>query len=505
MRQFHEVFVGRTDSYGTYALPKGQTATRGTKFLGIAKTVRGELNRSDYNAHLRGEAGLGIIPILPVTDTVQWFVIDVDEYKRDDIHGDMAKLISKFNLPLVICNSKSGGAHLYCFLTHPAPASEVLKHAKKYVKQLGLKSDTEIFPKQTTVKEDDVGSWINLPYFGETRKCMGPDGHTELTLKEFLLYVERMEIDPSDLDIRTEELSVRGDASGSKAPPCIDTMTEDGVEDGCRDDALKHYAIYAKKALPDTWQDAVMTFNSEHVTPSLPFGDVSRIIKGSERKDYNYMCKHAPMNTICDKDACLKREFGIGSGAPDNREDFVIDNIRKIEIPDDPIYIVVVSGKPLRMNKDTMMSYRLFRSKYFDGFNQFPVPMKQEDWENMVNEAMLSIEVEDAPEIVSMGGQVRHHFREWTGQRVVSEEEKLSDGYPVYNEADQQVMFRGSDFTDYLRRAGTKFMPRDVWAILEEDGAAEARKTLKGRKLKIMFYPAPESSLWFDKPQAGKF
>ncbi len=123
----------------------------------------------------------------------------------------------------------------------------------------------------------------------------------------------------------------------------------------------------------------------------------------------------------------------------------------------------------------------------------------------MVNEALLTIEVENAPEIVSMGGQVRHHFREWTAQRVTADEDSLAEGYPVYHEGKAQVMFRGSDFTDYLRRAGTRFQPRDVWAILEEDGAAEARRTLNGKKIKVMFYPAPEEHLWFDKPRAGKF
>ncbi len=502
MRQFHEVFVGRTDTYGTYALPKGQKAVRGTKFLGQAKTVRSELTLDDYGAHLKGEAGLGIIPILPITDTVQWFVIDVDEYKRDDIHGDMAKLINRLNLPLVICNSKSGGAHLYCFLSHPAPAIEVLKHAKTYIKKLGLKHDTEIFPKQNTVKQDEVGSWINLPYFGETRYCMGPDGHTELTLKEFLLYVETMEVDPSDLDIRTAELEHRDD-TGSKAPPCIDTMTEDGVEEGSRNDALTHYGIFAKKALPDEWQDAVMTFNSEHISPPMPLREVSMIVKNLERKEYQYFCTKAPMNGICDKAACLKREFGVGSGAPDNRDVFVIDNIRKIEIPDDPIYIVVVAGKPLRMNQDTMMQYRLFRAKYFDAFNQFPVAIKQEEWENMIND--VTMEVENAPEIVSLGGQVRHHFREWTGQRVTSDEESLSEGYPVYDDENNLVVFRCNDFTEYLRRTGARFAARDVWSILEEDGATDARRTVGKKRLKVMYLPVEDDELWFDKPQEGKF
>lgn len=502
MRQFHEIFVGRTDTYGTYALPKGQTAKRGRKFLGQAKTVDGELTRNDYEAHLRGEVGLGIVPIVPKTNTVEWFAIDVDEYDMEGIHERMADKIKHLNLPLVVCKSKSGGAHLFCFLTKPIDAADAIKHAKEYLKKLGLKPQTEIFPKQASVKEEDNGSWINLPYFNDTRPCMGHDGKTELNLKEFLLYVETMEVHPADLDIRTQELEHRDDG-GSKSPPCIDRMAEDGVEEGGRNDALTHYAIFAKKALPDEWQDAVMEFNQEHVSPPLKYGEVGTIVKNVERKDYQYFCTRAPMNGLCDKAACLKREFGIGSGSPDNRDQFAIDSIRKIEIPDDPIYVVVVAGKPMRMDRNTMMTYRLFRAKYFDAFNQFPTAMKQEDWENMVNE--IDMEIEDAPEIISIGGQIRHHFQEWTMRRVTFDESSVMEGYPVYDETNQQIFYRGSDFMSYLHRAGVRFASRDVWAVLQEDGADQGRKRIGNKHIRLCFYPAPEDELWFDKPEAGKF
>jgi len=506
MRKFHELYVGRTDTYGTYALPKGQVAKRGTKFLGKAETVSGgELTIDDYKAHLSGTTGLGIVPIVPDTNTVNWFAIDVDEYNMEDIHARMANKINRLNLPLVICNSKSGGAHLYCFLKRPAPAAECIKHAKTYLKKLGLKPTTEIFPKQTTVRWEDTGSWINLPYFGQTRLCMGPDGKTELTLKEFLMFVETMEVDPTDLDIRISEIEHRVDPNASKNPPCIDTMTEDGVEEGGRDDALTHYSIFAKRALPDEWQDAVMQFNQEHVSPPLTFSEVTRIIKGAERKEYQYFCTKAPMNGICDKDACLKREFGIGNEAPDNREEFVIDNIRKIAIPDDPVYVVVINGKPMRMDLDTMLTWRLFKRKYFDAMNQLPKPMKQEIWENIINEAMDGCEIEDAPEIVSLGGQVRHAFREWTSRRITVDEASIVEGYPYYDESKEMIVFRGTDFTDYLRRSGNRFNPRDVWSVLECEGATDARRQIGAAKVKVIFFPAEEQDLWFDKPTEGQF
>jgi len=500
MRQFHELFVGRTDAYGTYALPKGQTAKRGTKFLGKAKTVTdGKLTVEDYRNHLKGEIGLGVVPIIPTVNTVSWFVIDVDDYVKEDLHGKLALKIMTMNLPLVICNSKSGGAHLYCFLTEPAPAKDVIEVARKFCKKLGLGPRTEVFPKQDSIVSNDAGSWINLPYFGDTRKCMGTDGHTELTLEEFLQFVHRMEVHPSDLDVRVEELQHREEPTDkSKAPPCIDLMVRDGIEEGGRDNALTHVAVYMKKRFPDDWQDKLMEFNSEHVHPALPFGDMARIVKGGERKDYQYLCKQQPMCSLCDKAACFKREFGIGNGDEDELMDFSIDSVRKIET-EDPIWIIVIDGMPIRLKSENLFNYRLFRMEFFKRCNRVLKIMKEGEWGIKLDEAMLDLEKESAPEIVGESGQIRHHFMEWTGQMMqTGEKTRIVEGYPLYE--DKQIMFRGTDFISYLKRTGGRFEDRMVWAVLNEDGAEQSRIEIGGSLRHLWVYPVGEP--WFDPPDS---
>lgn len=498
MREFHELFVGRTDAYGTYALPKGRKAKRGTKFLGKAKSVtNGNLTIDDYRAHVKGEIGIGIVPIIPKDNTVSWFVIDVDEYNEKDLHGSLAKKINRLNLPLVICNSKSFGAHLYCFLTEPASAKDVLDIARKFVKKLGLKPKTEIFPKQESIGTNDTGSWINLPYFGETRVCMGMDGKTELTFKEFLLFAHEREVHPSDLDVRVEEIEHRADDSVSKAPPCIDRMTDEGVEEGGRDNALTHIAVYMKKRYPDDWQDRVATFNGEHVTPSLSFSDVMRIIKTNERRDYQYMCKQQPMCALCDKDACLRREFGVGSGDDDILDDFTIDSVRKIDT-EDPIYIVVIDGNPIRLKTESLFNYPMFRVEFFKRCNRVLKPMKADEWAKRLQEAMEDLEIESAPEIVGESGQIRHHFMEWTAQMMVTGDQKrILEGYPYYEA--NTILFRGTDFISYLKRTGSRYEDRFVWLVLNEDGAEQKRHEISGSSRSLWSYPVGEP--WFEPPE----
>lgn len=499
MRQFHELFVGRTDAYGTYALPKGQTAKRGTKFLGKAKTVtNGELTVENYRDHVKGITGLGIVPIIPENNTVSWFVIDVDKYGEDDLHGSLAKAINKLNLPLLVCKSKSGGAHLYCFLTEPAGAKDVLEHARKFAKQLKLDPKVEIFPKQESIGKNDAGSWINLPYFGDTRPCMGMDGKTELSLKEFTLFANEREVHPSDLEIRVEELKQRADDSGSKAPPCIDRMIAEGIEEGGRDNALCHVTVYMKKRYPDDWQDRVGEFNSTHISPALKFGDVARIVKTQERRDYQYLCKQQPMCALCDKTACLKREFGVGSGDDETLDEFSIDSIRKI-CTEDPLYVIVIDGKPIRLKTEGLFNYAVFRQEFFKQCDRVLKFMKPEEWKVRLQDAMIDLEKEEAPEIVGESGQIRHHFMEWTAQMMVTGDRKrILDGYPHYK--DKVIMFRGTDFISYLKRSGGRYEDRLVWLVLNEDGAEQSREDIGGSKRSLWSYPVGQP--WFEPPES---
>ena len=43
----------------------------------------------------------------------KWGCIDVDEYNLD--HKSLISNIRKLNLPLIVCRSKSGGAHVFLF------------------------------------------------------------------------------------------------------------------------------------------------------------------------------------------------------------------------------------------------------------------------------------------------------------------------------------------------------------------------------------------------------
>jgi hypothetical protein len=49
-----------------------------------------------------------------MTTNVRWGCIDIDSYAGFD-HQKLINKIKQFKLPLVVCRSKSGGAHVFLF------------------------------------------------------------------------------------------------------------------------------------------------------------------------------------------------------------------------------------------------------------------------------------------------------------------------------------------------------------------------------------------------------
>jgi len=108
MNKFKNIFNGLTIAYGQYQ--PGERGENG-KQKGKAFIVRGTVTDELWKNHLEGKgAALGIIPITENNDC-RWGCIDIDEYNFD--HTSLIQSIRNLNLPLIVCRSKSGGAHVF--------------------------------------------------------------------------------------------------------------------------------------------------------------------------------------------------------------------------------------------------------------------------------------------------------------------------------------------------------------------------------------------------------
>ena len=252
--KFKKIFEGLDRAYGQYI----SGDTKNGKVGGNAITKRGLVTNSLWEDHLKGKKpSLGSIPIRD-DSTCTWGCIDIDTYPLD--YKEIITRIRKHQLPFVMCRSKSGGAHLFLFTEEPIAAKDMVEKLEELAGGLGYGS-CEIFPKQIKVDSarGDVGSWLNLPYFNSdsTMRYAFLDDGTAASLDQFFNLYDTHKIKKENFNKIKIKAKAKPKANGFDGPPCLETLMTMGVVEGTkapnggRDNALTHYAIYAKKKWPD--------------------------------------------------------------------------------------------------------------------------------------------------------------------------------------------------------------------------------------------------------------
>ena len=159
---FKNIFRGLDRAYGQYRA--GEQKENG-KQGGKAYIVKGQVTDQMWLDHLEGKhPSLGIVPIMDDSNCY-WGCIDVDMYPLN-LKEIVEKIASKA-LPLIVCRSKSGGAHIFIFTTEPVSAKLMRDKLSDISAFLGF-ANCAIFPKQIEIRADrgDTGNFLNLPSFG---------------------------------------------------------------------------------------------------------------------------------------------------------------------------------------------------------------------------------------------------------------------------------------------------------------------------------------------------
>jgi hypothetical protein len=325
--RFATLFRGYARAYGVYVIDsRSRRRARDRKLEGTAKTVRGDVTLDLYRHHLGGEVGLGIVPV-DERGLVTWAAVDVDVYEGLDLAvlaRRATEVAARYGISVVVCRSKSGGAHIFLFFLEPTSAKLARDVAGALAGALGH-GRSEIFPKQDKIveKRQDTGSWINLPYFDAEqtlRYALGPDGEPISSLADFLLFAEARRTPPDALLDFLEappEESVGSDAIDpllDGAPICLIKLATGGIGEGGRNVALFNLITYAKQRWPDDWKTKASELNDRFLSLPLPKEEVAAAVRSHSKKTYHYQCKVEPLVSHCQRAACSRQRFGIRRG-----------------------------------------------------------------------------------------------------------------------------------------------------------------------------------------------
>ena len=493
VEKFMAIFDGLKMAHGYFKIEK--TGANG-KAQGKAGVLREPQTRQLWEDHLSGTgSGLGIIPINE-ENNCKWGCIDIDQYPLD--HKVLVDKIRRMKLPLVVCRSKSGGAHCFLFTTVWTEAKDMQKALQTMAAGLGY-GESEIFPKQIKLHLDrgDVGNFLNLPYYdheGGLRYAFLDDG-TSATIDEFIELHQKFAQTPEEV----VKLQVIGSSETTllpDGPPCLQILCKQTISEGGRNNGLFNIGVYLRKAYPDSWESEILRYNMEYVAPPLPLGEVNVVAKQIERKDYAYKCNDSPINAYCNKELCRTRKFGIGAAVAGA----TIANLRKYNSTP-PVWFMDVNGEPLEMDTDALMNQMTFQKACMEQLNFMPRSVAKQQWESRISTLLNEMKDNESAIIevavdASISGQFYDYLEEFCRHlQVAQDKEEILLRRPWTDEEQDLTYFRLKDFENFLKK--NKFFEYKSHRIaqrLRDINGSSVVLNIKGRSVRVWQIPAFDTS-----------
>jgi len=470
--RFIEIFTGLKRAHGcTYI---NTTPKEGVKLKTKSFVKREQVTSDHYKNHLHGvEPSLGIIPINE-EDMCKWGCIDIDSYAGFD-HQKLIRKIKTLNLPLVVCRSKSGGAHVFLFSEDFVEAKTMRDKLNQIRAVLGFGS-AEVFPKQIELKsEEDTGNFLNLPYFNHevsTRYAFKDDG-SAATLEEFYgIYNNAKQLDVGSIKV------LRPDSEFSDGPPCIETLAAEKISEGGRNAALFHFGVYAKKKWPNNWKEKISWFHENYIVGDLDQREIDIIKNQHEKKDWGWKCNDVPMCNVCDKQLCKTRQFGIGNSVmfPE------LSDLQEIQL-EEPYYYLNIDGKRLKLPSAKYLRQQpLFEEACIAGIGIFPPTMKIKDWKILVNQLLSTREIIPPPKGTSKKDQLQNHLEEFCTNRTSTTVEKddIKKGAVFTDEGKHYFLF-DSFFYGFLQRRRWDVKFQETSQMLREHCGCTTERIILGK------------------------
>ena len=487
------IFDGLKEAHGYFKIEK--TAANG-KAQGKAGVTREPRTKKLWENHLSGKGnGLGIIPINE-DNMCKWGCIDVDQYPLD--HKLLVQKIRKLKLPLVVCRSKSGGAHCFLFSKEWVEAKDMQKALQHMSAALGY-GESEIFPKQVKLHLDrgDVGNFLNLPYYDHEnglRYAFLDDG-TSADLNEFIELYEKYAQTPEEV-VKLQIVDSGETDLMKDGPPCLQILCKQRISEGGRNNGLFNIGVYLRKAYPDSWESEILRYNMEFLSPPLPLPEVNIVAKQLDRKDYAYKCSDAPISAHCNKELCRTRKFGIGAAVAGA----TIANLRKYNSTP-PVWFMDVNGEPLELDTDALMSQPMFQKSCMEQLNFMPRSVQKAQWESRISTLMTEMRDNESAIIevaqdASISGQFYEYLEEFCSHlQQAQDKEEILLRRPWTDEEEEVTYFRLKDFESYLKK--NKFFEYKSHKIAQRlrdiNGDSMVLK-IKGRAVRVWKIPAFDSA-----------
>jgi hypothetical protein len=519
--RFDRLFDGLRRAFGQYLVPPGTRADDRGKIEGKAETwSRRLLELADWEAHLSGERGLGIVPIRD-DDTCLFGAIDIDIYPVD--HRDILELCRQYDIPLILCRSKSGGIHGYVFFSEPVPARLLRQRLTVWARLIGH-GGCEVFPKQDRMTEEACGNWINLPFFGGERSlryAFGDDGKA-VTPEEFLDTAEasRKPLEwlkgwkaPEVQEATAAAPGEPGEGSGGKAggirfddegdwhgaPPCLEALAANRrIPDGMRNQWLFNTSGYLRRRYgKGNWRDIARRYNDKFCDPAVKADELKTMFQSVDR-DYGYTCHQEPLHSACNRSLCLRRKYGIKRQDPRCWDETAFTEVQELVGDGESTWRATINGRPLTFNGKDLTLQWLFLVK-LKSAGLYLERVKEPEFTGFVRAVFGDAEKVE-PIRLPEGGTMVDEIRDLLATMFEYRSKTFETNPPVNREGllarkavmeGDRLLVCATDLIKELRREKIAISKNDLLRTVHDLGVKVEQMMVKGKTLDVWSFPSP--------------
>jgi len=454
LNKFIQIFDGMRNARGVTKLT-GKQRERDGKRETENKIWRQEVTEQHFQDHLNGnEPALGIVPNRD-DNLCKWGVVDVDVYKNFK-HDKIVALLKNTNA--IVFRSKSGGAHVFLFTNEWVTAKLMRSKLKMMAAFIGY-ADAEIIPQQDEkTTEKSIGKYLNLPYHGNgnTNRYAFDEECNPLSLEEFYKLHDKKVLTKKQL----EDFKLKFAAEDTKEddpfygmPPCLKILLTQKVSEGTRDNTMTQLCVYLKKRHGKDFIDQPYKYNDDYFDPPLSKQEVQKTIDSVAGKDYQYMCKVQPMQSVCQALECATQKFGIDDG---DMPTALPESIEKYD-SDPPIYVVNIENGQVECYSDELWHPDKFGVQAMEQAGVIMGHVTKPLWLKHLNKLFSKgVPVVETPESSKMDVQIKEMFEKFVSRAPAEQIDDVHLGKPFTKE-DGYTVFKWIDFWDYLRDNGWEY------------------------------------------------
>lgn len=217
----------------------------------------------------------------------------------------------------------------------------------------------------------------------------------------------------------------------------------------------------------------------------LDGADLTRLANQGAKDGWNYTCNQPPLKNHCDRRACVKRPFGIGS--KDDDVTTVLDGFTKIDMTP-PYFAFNVDGNRVAMDAGTLLNQFKFQVEVLNQSGVYWPMLPAAKFNEILSDSIKTASVVDGPSDTDDVVVIAQHLLQYLERNRIfrgsgQEGKFMTPGKALWTEDSTEAWFKIGMFHNYLLTKRTTMSIKELGFFL--DKKLDVRSSRHGTSLMV--------------------